>query len=221
MAIAPLLFHVVIVHPLVLQFLLPSALSQRLDPVTHPGEYAMVADTTEFVANAVLFVVLESPGLEIDTLKVTLVPPAAGSGITGIRKVSHTRDAIVVVLVQVTVVPTVAPQDHPLSTKGLLGPEILAGSVRIVVCIPDDVRLPALVRVIGSCDIYQVVSGHSGCPIPGIRSTTLVDTYGRSLHSIVHENVVAAGVPKSQFAPNPRSPPVVWTAFVKLTPLVI
>jgi hypothetical protein len=42
-----------------------------------------------------------------------------------------------------------------------------------------------------------------------MRSTTLPATYGRSLHSIVHENVVAAGVPKSQFAPNPRSPPVV------------
>ena len=109
----------------------------------------MVADTTALVAKAVLFPLLESPGLEIDTLNVTLVPPAAGSGITGIRKVSDASDAIVVVLVQVTVEPTVAPQDHPLSTKALVGPEILAGRVRTAVWTPDDVRFPALVSVIG------------------------------------------------------------------------
>jgi hypothetical protein len=37
-AIAPLLFHVLTIHQFVLQFLFPSALSQRLAPVTHPGE---------------------------------------------------------------------------------------------------------------------------------------------------------------------------------------
>ena len=186
-AIAPLLFQVVIVHPLVLQFLLPSALSQRLAPVTHPGEYAIVADTTALVAKAVLLVVLESPGLEIDTLNVTFVPPAAGRGITGIRSVSVASDAMVVVLVHVTVTPTVALHDQPLSKNGLPGPDILAGSVSTAVWTPEDVRFPALVRVIGICERYPVVRGHSGCPTPGMRSTTFVAIYGSVLHSIAPE----------------------------------
>lgn len=115
---------------------------------------------------------------------------------------------MLVVLVQVTVVPTCAPQDHQLSTKALVGHAILVGIVSTAVCTPLDERFPTLDRVIGICDTNPVVRGHSGCPIPGIRSTTLVDTYGASLHSTVPEKVVASGVPKSQFTPNPRSPPV-------------
>lgn len=64
------------------------------------------AVTTALVAKAVLLVVLESLGLEIDTLNVTLVHPAAGSGMTGILTVSESSESIVVVLVQVTVTPT-------------------------------------------------------------------------------------------------------------------
>ncbi len=54
-----------------------------------------------------------------------------------------------------------------------------------------------------------------------MRSTTLADTYGATLHSIVPENVVAAGVPKSQFTQYPRSPPVGCMALVKFAPLTI
>jgi N-acetylmuramic acid 6-phosphate (MurNAc-6-P) etherase len=97
---------------------------------------------------AVLFATLESPGLEIATLKVT-VAGAAGNGTTGIRKVSSASGARVIVLVQVTVTPTVAPHDHPLSTKALVGPEILAGSVRTAVCTPEEVRFPTFETVIG------------------------------------------------------------------------
>ncbi len=61
--------------------------------------------TTALVANAVLLVVLESLGLDIETLNVTLVHQAAGRGITGILTVSDPRGAILVVFVQVTVVP--------------------------------------------------------------------------------------------------------------------
>lgn len=58
------------------------------------------------MANAVLLAVLESPGFDIETLNVTLVPQAAGSGITGILTVSDASEAMVVVFVQVTVAPT-------------------------------------------------------------------------------------------------------------------
>lgn len=121
---------------------------------------------------------------------------------------SSASGAIVVVLVQVTVVPTCAPQDHPLSTKALVGHAILVGIVSTAVCTPLDERLPTLDTIIGICETNPVVSGHSGCPIPGMRSGRLAETYGASLHSMVPEKVVAAGVPKSQFTPNPRSPPV-------------
>ena len=102
----PLLLQVVIIHPAVLQFLLPFHLSQRVIPVTHPGAYDSVHVTTALVANAVLLAVFESLGFDIDTLNVTLVPHAAGSGITGILTVSVPSDAIFVVFVQVTVAPT-------------------------------------------------------------------------------------------------------------------
>ena len=144
----PLLAQEVIAQPVTLQFFPPSALTQNVIPVTPPGALTRVAVPTELVDVAVLLAVLESPGLDIATLNVT-VAGAAGSGTTGIRKVSLARDARVIVLVQVTVTPTVVPHDHPLSTNGLVGPDILAGRVRIAVCTRDDVRLPALVRVIG------------------------------------------------------------------------
>ncbi len=70
-----------------------------------PGSL-VAAPATGFVENAVLLVILESPGLEIATLKVTLVPLAASVGVTGIRTVSFPDGAaIAVVLVHVTPVP--------------------------------------------------------------------------------------------------------------------
>lgn len=129
----PLFDQVVTVHPLVLQFLLPSALTQNVIPVTHPGAYVRVLATTALLAFAELLPVLESPGLEIFTVKVTFVPPAAGSGITGIRNVSDASGSMAVVLVQVTVVHTCAPQNQPLSLKELTGPEILVGRVSTAV----------------------------------------------------------------------------------------
>jgi hypothetical protein len=93
-------------------------------------------------------VVLESPGLEIDPLNVT-VAATHGRGMTGIRNVSTASGAILVVLVQVTVTHTVAPHDHPLSVNGLAGHEILVGRVSTVVCTQDDARFPALVQDIG------------------------------------------------------------------------
>ena len=104
-ATVPLLNHVVIVQPVALQFFPPSALLQNRGPVTPPGAIVGAGATTELVAKAVLFAVLESPGLEIARVKVTDAG-APGSGITGIRKVSSASGAIVVVFVQVTVVPT-------------------------------------------------------------------------------------------------------------------
>lgn len=99
--------QVVIVHPVVVQFVPPSALSQRFSPVTHPGSFGAGHPTTAFIANAVLFVVLESHGFVIRTLNVTLVPLAASVGVTGIRTVSTPSGVdIVVVLVHVTPVPT-------------------------------------------------------------------------------------------------------------------
>ena len=94
------------VQPVVVQFFQPSALAQNLGPVTHPGATVGPAETTALVANAVLFAVFQSPLFEIATVNVTLVPVEAGKGCTGIRKVSSPKDAIVVVLVQVTVVAT-------------------------------------------------------------------------------------------------------------------
>lgn len=66
------------VQPRVLQFFPPSAFTQNHAPVTHPGAIVGAPVTTALVAKAVLFVVFESPGLEIERLNVTLVPPAAG-----------------------------------------------------------------------------------------------------------------------------------------------
>lgn len=139
------------------------------------------------MAKAVLFAVLESLGLDIERLNVTLVPPAPAPGITGMRNVSSPSGAMLVVLVQVTVVPTCAPQDHPLSVNALAGHVIFAGIVSTAVCTPLDERLPMFDTVIGICDTNPTVSGHSGCPIPGIRSGTLAATYGASLHSIIPE----------------------------------
>jgi hypothetical protein len=151
--------------------------------------------------NAVLLAVFESLGLDILTLKVTLVPPAAGNGITGILTVSDPSETILVVFVQVTVVPICAPHDQPLSVNAPVGPDIVVGNVSTTVCNPEDDRLPALVSMIGNCDRYPVVSGHSGCPIPGIKSGTLADTYGSILHSTAPE-CVAGAVQKSQLIPN-------------------
>lgn len=82
--IDPLLFQVVIVQPLVLQFLFPFALSQSVAPVIPPGANVRVAATTALDAKAVLLVVLESPGFESARLNVTVVPPARGEGTTEI-----------------------------------------------------------------------------------------------------------------------------------------
>jgi hypothetical protein len=172
------------------------------------------------MATAVLFVVLESLAFAIVPVKLTVEPEAAGCGVTGILNVSVARDAILVVLVHVTVEPTCAPQDHQLSIKALAGPVILAGKVKVLVCTPVEARFQALVTVIGTWDKYVVVSGPSGCPIPGIRSGTFAATYGKSLHSTAPEYVPGV-VPRSQFTPNPRSQPVARIVFVKLAPLTI
>ena len=103
---APLLDHVVMVQPVVVQFVPFPARSQRLAPDIHPGLAAGAPPTTALVANAVLFVIFESPGLDMVTLNVTLLPLAASAGITGILTVSFPSGAMVVVLVQVTHVPT-------------------------------------------------------------------------------------------------------------------
>lgn len=129
----PLLLQFVIVHHAVLQFLVPLAFTQNVIPETPPGAYKSVADTTELVATAVLLVVLESLGFEIVPVKLTVEPDAAGCGVTGILKVSVASDAILVVLVQVTVNPTCAPHDQPLSIKAPAGPVIFAGRVRVLV----------------------------------------------------------------------------------------
>jgi hypothetical protein len=183
----PLLVQFVIVHPAMLQFFVPFAFTQNAIPVTPPGAYRRVADTTELVATAVLFVVLESLGLVMVQVKLTVDPDAAGCGITGILKVSVASDAILVVFVHVTVDPICAPQDHQLSIKALVGPVMLAGNVNVLVCTPLEARFPALVTVIGTWDKYVIVSGPSGCPIPGMRSGTLAATYGKSLHSTAPE----------------------------------
>lgn len=159
------------VQPVTVQLVPIFDLSQRFSPVTHPGSLAGAHPTTAFVANAVLFVVLESDRLEKATLNVTLVPLAASVGVTGIRTVSSPRGVLMlVVFVHVTPVPICAPQDHPLSVNEETGPVILFGIVRITVCTPLDARFPTFVTVIGISDIRLVVSGHSGAPIPGIRS---------------------------------------------------
>lgn len=100
------LVHVVIVHPEVEQLVPLSALSQRPAPVTHPGFDVTVADTTALVAKAELFVGTVSHELLIVPVKVTIDQLAARSGTTGIRRVSVAREAMVVVLLQVTVVHT-------------------------------------------------------------------------------------------------------------------
>ncbi len=64
------------------------------------------------------------------------------------------------------------------------------------------------------------MSGHSGCAIPGIRSTILPVLYGSILHSRDPVRVPAV-VPKFQFTQNQRSPGVVCILFVKSVPLVI
>ena len=121
------------VHPAVAQFFGPFAFAQNVIPVTQPGAKESVDATTALVANAVLLVVLESPGFDIETLNVTLVPQAAGRGITGIRTVSDPSDTMLVVFVQVTVVPIWAPHVQPLSVSEVTGHEMVVGNVRTTV----------------------------------------------------------------------------------------
>lgn len=129
----PLLAQVVIVHPVVVQFVPFPARSQSVAPATPPGLIA-TPHTTGFVERAVLLVTFESPGLEINTLNVTFDQLAAVFGVTGIRTVSlPVIGAIVVVLVQVTPVPTWAPHDHPLSVNDDAGQTIFVGIVRTTV----------------------------------------------------------------------------------------
>ena len=149
-----------------------------------PGSIFGAPHTTEFVANAVLFAVLESQGLLIPTLKVTLVPLAASVGVTGIRRVSVPVGAVIaVVFVHVTPVPTWAPHDHPLSTNVEDGHVIFVGTVNITVCTPLELAFHTFDTVIGSCESVPTARGHSGCPIPGTRSGTFPATYGTILHS--------------------------------------
>lgn len=159
------------------QFVPVFARSQSLSPVTHPGSLAGIPPTTAFMANAVLFVIFESQGFEILTKNVTLDPLAAVIGITGILTVSSPIGAeILVVFVHVTPVPTCAPQDQPLFVNDDAGPVILVGIVRITVWRPLEDAFPTLVTVIGISERRLVVSGHSGCAIPGMRSGTLAAT---------------------------------------------
>lgn len=149
----PLFAQLVIVHPVVVQFVPAFHLSQRVLPVIHPGAAALAPPTTALMANAVLLVILESHGFEIATSNLTLVPLAASVGVTGILTVSVPSDgAMTVVFVQVTPVPTCAPHDHPLSENDEAGPVIFAGTVRTMVWTPLDARFPAFVTVIGSCE---------------------------------------------------------------------
>lgn len=111
------------------------------------------------------------------TLNVTLVPLAARVGMTGIRTVSSQSGVVIfVVFVQVTPVPTWAPQDHPLFVNAVVGPVILVGIVRITVWTPLDDAFPTLVTVIGISEVSRVVRGPSGCPIPGMISGTFPAT---------------------------------------------
>ena len=103
----PLLAHVVIVQPVVVQFVPFPPLSQRVAQTTHPG-LVETPHTTKFVDVAVLFPIFESPELETVTENVTFVPLAVVLGVTGMRTVSFpTREPVtLVVFVQVTPVPT-------------------------------------------------------------------------------------------------------------------
>ncbi len=143
------LVQVVIVHPEVEQLVPLSALSQRPAPVTHPGFDVTVADTTALVAKAELFAGTVSHELLIVPVKVTIDQLAARSGTTGIRSVSVAREAIVVVLLQVTVVQICALHDHPLSEKALAGPVILVGIMRVATWFPLELILQAFVIVTG------------------------------------------------------------------------
>ncbi len=128
-----LLVHVVITQPEVVQLVPLSARSHSPAPVTHPGFEVTVADTTALVAKAELLVRTVSQEFEMVPVNVTVVPLAASVGITGTLIVSVPRVTIAVVFVQVTVAPTWAPQDQPLSENALAGPVILAGIVSTVV----------------------------------------------------------------------------------------
>jgi hypothetical protein len=127
----PLLVHVVIVHPEVVQLVPFHARSQSPGLATQPGFALMLPPTTAFVAKAELLEVMRSPEFEMVPVKVTLLPLAASVGVTGMRNISFPRGEIFVVLVQVTPVPTWAPHDHPLSVKLPLGPVILVGIVSL------------------------------------------------------------------------------------------
>lgn len=129
----PLFVQLVIVQPDVVQFVQLSDLSQRSGLATHPGLMTRFADTTEFEAKAELLAGTLSPELLIVPVNVTVDPLAARVGVTGTLRVSLARDAMVVVLVHVTVAPLCAPQDHPLSENDVPGPVILAGILSTVV----------------------------------------------------------------------------------------
>ena len=181
----PILVQPVRLQPFIVQLVrLLFAWSQRVSPAMPPGSILGAPHMTEPVANAVLFAVLESQGLVIPTLKVTLVPLAASVGVTGIRRVSVPVGAVIaVVFVHVTPVPTWAPHDHPLSTNVEDGHVIFVGTVNITVCTPLELAFQTFDTVIGSCESVPTASGHSGCPIPGTTSGTFPATYGTILHS--------------------------------------
>jgi hypothetical protein len=161
-------------------------LYQNSDPAIPPGWVTGGGATATWRTTlAVLFVVLLSPILEILVENVSVPHCTAGVGVTGILTVSVPRATMAVDLVQVTTDATATPHDHPLSVKALLGPLIPVGSVSAIVVTPVEVACPALVIVMGSVETALTARGPCGCPIPGMRSTTLVETYGRIRHSVV------------------------------------
>jgi len=112
-----------------------------------------VAIATASERVSVLFVVLESLAFDMLVVKLTVVPQAAGSGLIGIEKVSVPSAAIDHDLVQVTVVPTVALHDQPLSVKAAVGPVKFAGTVNVFVVVPFDDAFPTLVMTIGRREV--------------------------------------------------------------------
>ncbi len=162
------------------------ACNQTDDQATHPGvTFGVAATATCSVTVAPLLVVLLSQALEILVENVSVLHCTVAVGVTGILTVSDPRGAIVADLVQVTIDATATPHDHPLSTNDVPGQLIPVGRFKLRVVTPVEVACPALEMVIGTVETVLTVRGPCGCPIPGMRSTTLVETYGRTRHSVV------------------------------------
>lgn len=153
------------------------ALYQNSDPAIPPGWVVGGGATATWrMTLAVLLVVLLSQVLEILVENVRVLHCTVAVGVTGILTVSDPRDAIVADLVQVTTDATAVPHDHPLSTNAAPGQFIPVGRVKVRVVTPVEVACPALVTVTGSVETALTAKGPCGCPIPGMRSTTLAET---------------------------------------------